>query len=215
MIHTVKGFSIVTEAEVDVFLEFCFFCDPIDVGNMTSGSSAFLKSSLYIWNFSVHVLLKHDGFWACEVSAVVWQFEHSLVLPFFGIGITRPFPILWPLLSFPNLLTGILSAALSQHHLLGFEIVQLEFPSPPLALFLAILPKAYLTSHSRMSGSRWMTPSWLSRSLRPFLYNSSVCSCHLFLISSASVRSLLFLSFIVPIFAWNVPWYLQLSWRYL
>jgi len=52
--------SIVTEAEVDVFLEFCFFSDPMDVGNMTSGSSAFLKSSLYIWNFSVHVLLKHS-----------------------------------------------------------------------------------------------------------------------------------------------------------
>jgi len=57
-----------------------------------------------------------------------------------------------------------------------------------------------------MSGSRWVTtPSWLSRSLRPFLYNFSVYSCHLFLISSASVRSLPFLSCIEPIFAWNVP----------
>ena len=49
---------------------------------------------------------------------------------------------------------GILSAALSQHHLLGFEIAQLEFPSPPLALFVMMLSKAHLTSHSRMSGSR-------------------------------------------------------------
>ena len=57
-----------------------------------------------------------------------------------------------------------------------------------------------------MSGSRWLTtPSWLYELLRPFLYSSSVHSCHLFLISSASVRSLLFLSFMVPIFAWNVP----------
>ena len=49
---------------------------------------------------------------------------------------------------------GILSAALSQHHLLGFEIAQVEFPSLPLALFIVMLPKAHLTSHSRMSGSR-------------------------------------------------------------
>ena len=77
--------------------------------------------------------------------------------------------------------------------------------SPPLTLFLVMLPKAHLTSHSRMSGSRWViTPSWLSGSWSSFLY-SSVYSCHLFLISSASVRSLPFLSFIEPVFAWNVP----------
>ena len=69
-----------------------------------------------------------------------------------------------------------------------------------------MLPKAHLTSHFRISGSRWVTiPSWLSRSLRPFLYSSSMCYCHLYLISSASVRSLPLLSFIVPILAWNVP----------
>ena len=78
-------------------------------------------------------------------------------------------------------------------------------PSPPLALFIVMLPKAHLTSHSRMSDCRWVTtPLWLSRSSRPFLYGSSVYSCHLFLISSASVRSIPFLSFIVPIFPWNV-----------
>ena len=59
VIHTVKGFSIVNEAEVDVFLEFsCFFYDAADVSNLISGSSAFSKSSLNIWKFSVHVLLK-------------------------------------------------------------------------------------------------------------------------------------------------------------
>ena len=79
-------------------------------------------------------------------------------------------------------------------------------PSPPLALFVVMLPKAHLTSHSRMSGSRWLiTPSWLSGSLRFFSYSSYVYSCHLFLISYASGRSIPFLSFIVPIFAWNVP----------
>ena len=57
--HTVKGFSIVNEAELDVFLEFsCFFYDPADVGNLISGSSAFTKSGLNVWNFTVHVLLK-------------------------------------------------------------------------------------------------------------------------------------------------------------
>ena len=59
MIHTVKGFGIVNKAEVDVFLECsCFFDDPIDVGNLISGSSAFSKSSLNIWKFTVHILLK-------------------------------------------------------------------------------------------------------------------------------------------------------------
>ena len=79
-------------------------------------------------------------------------------------------------------------------------------PSPPLALFIVMLPKAHLTSHSRVSGSRWViTPSWLSGSWRSFSYSSSMYSCYLFLISSDSVRSIPFLSFIVPIFAWNVP----------
>ena len=78
--------------------------------------------------------------------------------------------------------------------------------SLPLALFLVMLPKAHLTSHSRISDSRWVTmPLWLYESLRAFLYSYSVYSCHLFLISSASLRSILFLSFNVPIFAWNVP----------
>ena len=79
-------------------------------------------------------------------------------------------------------------------------------PSPPLALFKVMLPKAHLTSHSRMSGSKWViTLSWWSGSWRSFLYSSSVYSCHLFLTPSVFVRSLPFLPFIVPIFTWNVP----------
>ena len=59
VIHTVKGFGVVSEAELDVFLEFpCFFYDPVDIGNLLSSSSAFSKSNLIIWNFSVHTLLK-------------------------------------------------------------------------------------------------------------------------------------------------------------
>ena len=78
MIYTVKGFSIVNEAEVEVFLEFpCFFYDPSDVINLISGSSAFSKSSLYILKFSVHVLLKSSlrilskTLLAHEMSAIV------------------------------------------------------------------------------------------------------------------------------------------------
>ena len=79
-------------------------------------------------------------------------------------------------------------------------------PSNPPALFLVMFSKANLTSHSRMSVSRWVITSlWLSGSWRSFLYSSSVYFYHLFLISSASVRSILFLSFTMPIFVWNAP----------
>ena len=78
VIHTIKGFGVVNKAEVDVFLELsCFFDDPMDVGNLISGSSAFSKSSLNIWKFSVHVPLKPGleslsiTLLACEVSVVV------------------------------------------------------------------------------------------------------------------------------------------------
>ena len=79
VIHTVKGFGIVNKAEVDVFLELsCFFNDPMNVGNLLSGSSAFSKSSLNIWKFTVLVLLKpglenfEHCFLACEMSAIMW-----------------------------------------------------------------------------------------------------------------------------------------------
>ena len=78
MIHTVKGFGVVNKAEIDVFLELsCFFDDPVDVGNLISGSSAFSKTSLNIWKFTVHVLLSlawrslSVTLLACEMSAIV------------------------------------------------------------------------------------------------------------------------------------------------
>ena len=102
---------------------------------------------------------------------------------------------------------GILSAGLSQHHPLGFWNSSAGIPSPPLALFVVRLPKAHLTLHSRTSGSRWVItpPLCLSGSWRSFSYSSSLYSYHLFLVSPASVRSILFLSFIIPMSAWSVP----------
>ena len=76
VIHTIKGFGIVNKAKVDIFLELsCFFDDLMDVGNLISGSSAFSKSSLNIWKFMVHILLKPglENFeLACETNAIVW-----------------------------------------------------------------------------------------------------------------------------------------------
>ena len=78
MIHTVKGFGIANKAEADVFLEIsCFFDDPADVGNLISGSSAFSKSDLSIWKFTVHILLKpglenfKNYFVSMKMSAIV------------------------------------------------------------------------------------------------------------------------------------------------
>ena len=112
VIHTVKGFAIVNKAEVDVFLELSqFFDDPTDVGNLISGSSAFSKSSFNIWKFTVHILLKPGLENFEHYFASVWdEFNREVVWAFFGIAFLWdwnekwPLPVLWPLLSFPNLL---------------------------------------------------------------------------------------------------------------
>ena len=113
VIHTGKDFGVVNKAGVDVFLELsCFFDDPTDVGNLICGSSAFSKSSLNIWKFMVHILLKPglENFEHYFVS--VWdECNCAVIWAFFGIAFlwdwneNWPFPVLWPLLSFPNLLT--------------------------------------------------------------------------------------------------------------
>ena len=74
VIHRVKGFGIVNKAEIDILLELsCFFDDPVDIGNLICGSSAFSKTSLNIWNFMVHVLLKPWGLNMCQaLSYVLW-----------------------------------------------------------------------------------------------------------------------------------------------
>ena len=112
VIHTVKGFGIVNKAEVDVFLELSwFFDDSTEVGNLISGFSAFSKSSLNIWKLMVHILLKPllENFE--HYFASVWdECNCAVVWAFFGIAFLWdwneywPFPVLWPLLSFPNLL---------------------------------------------------------------------------------------------------------------
>ena len=93
VIHTVKGFGIVNKAEIGVFLELsCFFNDPVDVDNLISVFSAFAKTSLNIWKFKLHYCwslawrILSITLLACEMSAIVRYFEHSLALPFFGIG---------------------------------------------------------------------------------------------------------------------------------
>ena len=110
VIHIGKAFGIVNKAEIDVFLELSsFFDDPADVGNLISGSSAFSKTSLNIWKFMVHVLLKPSSENFEHYFTSVWdEWNCAVVWAFFGIAFLWdcnedwPFPVLWPLLSFPN-----------------------------------------------------------------------------------------------------------------
>ena len=110
VIHTIKGFGIVNKA--DVFLELsCFFYDPTNAGNLISGSLAFSKSSLNIWKFTVHILLKASFETFDHYFASVWdEYNGMVVWTFFGIAFLWDWnenwhsPVLWPLLSFPNLL---------------------------------------------------------------------------------------------------------------
>ena len=112
VIHKFKGCGIVNWAEIDVFLELsCFFNDTMEVGNLISGSSAFSKTSLNIWKFTVHILLKPGLENFEHYFARVWDECNCVaVWAFFGIAFlwnwneNWPFPVLWPLLSFPNLL---------------------------------------------------------------------------------------------------------------
>ena len=112
VIYTVKCLSVVNKLEVDVFLDLsCFFYDPTYVGNLISGSSAFSESSLNIWKFSVHILLKLSlenfehyfaNVWNESNFAVVWTFFCIAFL--WDWNENWPFPVLWPQMSLPNLL---------------------------------------------------------------------------------------------------------------
>ena len=131
VIHTVKGFSSQWSRCFSGIL--LLFLWSTGVGNLISGSSAISKSNLNIWKFLVHILLKpslenfeHEHYFARDECncAVVWTFFGIVFLWVWNEN--WPFPVLWPLLSFPNLL-AYWEPAVSQHHLLGFEIAQLEF----------------------------------------------------------------------------------------
>ena len=136
MIHTVKGTGILNKAARDVFMELSFFFyESTDAGNLISGFSVFSKSSLNIWKFSVHILLKpglenfehyFDSVWDECNCVVVWTF--------FGMAFLWDCNENWKLTFSSPMATaefskfaGTLTAALSQHHLLGFERAQLGF----------------------------------------------------------------------------------------
>ena len=112
VIHTVKSFGIVNKAKIDVFIELsCFFHDLVDVGNLISSPSAFSKTSLNIWKLMVHILLKPGLENFEHYSTSLWDECNCVVVwGFFGIAFlwdwneNSPFPVLWLLLSFPNLL---------------------------------------------------------------------------------------------------------------
>ena len=173
MSHTVKVFSVVNEEEVDFFEFPCFFCDLVGVGNLISGSATCSKSSLCIWKFSADKLLKPSLKDFEHILANMWHgYSCTVAFPFFGIlfiGIEMKtdlfqscghyciFQICWQIKC--STLTASFRALNSWARIL----------SHPLTLFVVMLPKAHLTSHPRVSGSRWATiPSWLSESVRPF-----------------------------------------------
>ena len=130
VIYTVKSFSVVNKLEVDVFLELsCFFYDPAYVWNLISGFFAFSKSSLNIWKFMVHVQLKPGLENFEHYFAIVWDACNCVVVwAFFGIAFLWdwneywPFPVLWPLLRFPNLL-----AFWVQHFVFWVQIFEFIF----------------------------------------------------------------------------------------
>ena len=114
VIHTVKRIGVVHKLEVHIFLELsCFLNDQMDVGILISGTSDFSKSSLNTWKFTVHVLLKPGLKHFEHYFASLWdEWNCEVVWPFFGIAFLWdwneiwPFPVLWLLLSFPNLLAN-------------------------------------------------------------------------------------------------------------
>ena len=113
MIDTVKSFNVVEQTEIDVFREFpCFLYDPVNAGNLISGSFAFSKPSLHVWKFLVHVMvkpsmqdLKHD------LTSMGDEYSCPMVSTFFSTTLLGdwdedwPFPVPWPLLGLPDLLT--------------------------------------------------------------------------------------------------------------
>ena len=206
--HTVQGFSVVNEADVFLDLSCLFFMIqrmlavwslvslPFLNPACTSGSSCFMSCRRLAWRVLSITLL------TCKMSATVWWFEHSLQLPFFEIGMkTDLFQSCghcWIFQIFGHIESNTLTA-------LSLRIWNSSagIPSLPLALFVVMLLKAQLTSHSRMSGSRWeTTPSWFQVIKTFFFYVFSsysllllLCPCHFCPLSCPSLHEMF-------------PWYL-------
>ena len=153
------------------FLEFlCFLCDPTNVGNLISCSSTFSKYSLNTWKYLVHILLKpglkdfeHNlaGMWN-DCSCMYGSFNILWHFPSLGLEWKLTFSSPVATAEFSKF-AGILGATLLTASSFRFWNGSVGIPSPPLALFIVMLPEAHLTSHFSMSGSRWVTtPSWLS-----------------------------------------------------
>ena len=220
VIYTVKSFSIISEAEVDVFLKFpCFLHDPTNVGNLILVPLPFLNPNLHIWKFSVHVALKPSlkdfdcNLMKCKIrnEHLAWAWLYNS-LNIFGVaflldwmkadflqscGHSWVFQICWHI----ECSTLTASSFRIWNNLAGI-------PSAQLAFFVVILPKAHLTSQSRVSGSRWViTPSWLSGSLRLSMY-----SCHVFLIFLLLLGPYHFCPLLCPSLHKMFSWSLQFSW---
>ena len=143
------------------FWNSCFFYDPVDVGNLISSSSAFSKSSLNIWKFMVHVLKPGLENFEHYFTSVWDECNCAVVWTFFGIAFlwdwneNGPFPVLWSLLSFTNLL----AYWVWHFHSISFRVWNSStgIPSPPLALFVVMLPKAHLTVslNGTLNGIKW------------------------------------------------------------
>ena len=153
-----EGFGVVNKAEVDVFLEFSyFFYDPTEIDNLISGSSAFSKSSLNIWKFSVHVLLKPGLENFEHYFASMWdEYNCAIVWTFFGISLLWDWNENWPLQSCGHFWVFQIcwNIECSTFTASSFRIWNNStgISSPPLGLFIVMLPKAHLTSYSRISG---------------------------------------------------------------
>ena len=165
VIHTVKGIGVVKSTS-RFFLELsCYFNDPLDAGTLISDSSAFSKSSLNIWKFLLHILLEHGLENCMHYFAGMWDERNcAVVSTFFGIALLWNWNENWyfPLLGhcwFSQICGHIECSTFTA---LSFRIWNNStgIPSPPLASFIVLLPKAHLTSHSRMSRSHHRVCVW-------------------------------------------------------
>ena len=179
MIHTVKGFSVVNEIEIDVFLKLpCFLYDPANIGNLIAGSSTFSKPRFNIWKFLVQLMLKPSlEDFEHSLTSLEDECNHPVVWTFFSTALLGnwdkdwPFPVLWPLLVFQIC-----------WHIECSTLIALSFrnlnssagiPSPPLDLLAAVSPYSVLSVASWPAHLDGMAHS-LFQLLKPLDHNEAV-----------------------------------------